>query len=157
DDRVTHRPGRMARRSAGRVSWSVGLPLVGVIMRDRSTTPPLDPRLPLVIDTSSLPRAPGSMRHLEKVVAAPAQLVAGLVEVPEGGDLRLDLRLESVSEGVLVSGTVSAKASGECARCLRPIHLDLSVGIQELFAYPDSVTDATTEQDEVGRLQGDLL
>ena len=31
------------------------------------------------------------------------------------------------------------------------------MAIQELFASPDSITDATTEEDEVGRLQGDLI
>ncbi len=30
-----------------------------------------------------------------------------------------------------------------------------SVDFRELFAYPDSTTDATTEQDEVHRLDGD--
>lgn len=126
-------------------------------MRERSTTQQLDPRLPLVIDTSTLPRAPGAMRPLERVVGAPAELTAGLIGVAAGAELRLDLRLESVSEGVLVSGSVSAEAAGECARCLRPIRVDLAVSIQELFAYPDSTTDATAEPDEVGRLQGDLL
>jgi uncharacterized protein len=125
-------------------------------MHDHSTTR-LDPRAPLVLDTRQLPRAPGSMRTVERVVAAPGDLGLAMIGVPEGADLRLDLRLESVSEGVLVSGTVSGPAEGECARCLRPISTELEVTIQELFAYPDSTTDATTEQDEVGRLQGDLI
>ena len=65
--------------------------------------------------------------------------------------------MESVSEGVYVSGTVTAAVSGECGRCLRPIDDTLGVRFQELFAYEDSVTDQTTEEDEVGRLQGDLI
>lgn len=125
-------------------------------MRDHSTTH-LDPRSPLVLDTGQLPRAPGSLRTVQRVVAAPKDLGLALIGVPEGAELSLDLRLESVSEGVLVSGTVSAPAEGECARCLRPISTELVVTFQELFAYPDSTTEATTEQDEVGRLQGDLI
>jgi uncharacterized protein len=97
------------------------------------------------------------MRTVQRVVAAPKDLGLALIRVPEGADLRLDLRLESVSEGVLVSGTVTGPVEGECARCLRPIGQELAVTIQELFAYPDSTTDATTEPDEVGRLQGDLI
>jgi uncharacterized protein len=97
------------------------------------------------------------MRAVERVVAAPPDIGWGLVRVPEGSDLQLELRMESVTEGVLVSGTVSATAVGECGRCLRPISLALRVPIQELFAYPDSTTEATTEDDEVGRLRGDLM
>jgi uncharacterized protein len=97
------------------------------------------------------------MRTVDRVVAAAGDLGLAMIGVPEGAELHLDLRLESVSEGVLVSGTVTAPIQGECARCLRPISTELEVTIQELFAYPDSTTDATTEQDEVGRMRGDLI
>jgi uncharacterized protein len=117
----------------------------------------LDPRAPLVLDTRDLPRSPGAMRVVQRVVHAPSDLGLGLVGVPVGADLTLDLRLESVTEGVLVSGTVSAPVEGECGRCLRPITDTVTVTIQELYAYEHSATEETTEEDEVGRLQGDLL
>jgi DUF177 domain-containing protein len=117
----------------------------------------LDPRSPLVLDTRDLPRRPGSMREVRRTVPAPKNLGLELVGVPEGAELRLDLRLESVSEGVLVSGTVEGPVTGECGRCLRPISDTLDVTIQELYAYERSATDETTEEDEVGRLQGDLI
>ncbi len=117
----------------------------------------LDPRSPLVLDTRELPRRPGSMREVRRTVPAPKDLGLELVGVPEGAELRLDLRLESVSEGVLVSGTVTGPVTGECGRCLRAIGDTLDVAIQELYAYEHSATDETTEEDEVGRLQGDLI
>jgi uncharacterized protein len=117
----------------------------------------LDPRSPLVLDTSKLPRRPGVLRTVKRVVPAPADLGLELIGVPEGADLGLDLRLESVSEGVLVSGTVTGPVQGECGRCLRQIDDSLTVEIQELYAYENSTTDETTEEDEVGRLQGDLI
>jgi uncharacterized protein len=97
------------------------------------------------------------MRALQRTVHAPADLGLELIGVPEGADLTLDLRLESVSEGVLVSGTVSGPVEGECGRCLRPITDSVTVSVQELYAYEHSATEETTEEDEVGRLQGDLL
>ncbi|AEB43406.1 hypothetical protein VAB18032_11460 [Micromonospora maris AB-18-032] len=97
------------------------------------------------------------MRTVERVVQAPSDLGVELIGVPEGADLDLDLRMESVSEGVLVSGTVSGPIRGECGRCLREIDDSVTVTIQELYAYENSTTDATTEEDEVGRLQGDLI
>jgi uncharacterized protein len=117
----------------------------------------LDPRSPLVLDTRELPRRPGAMRTVRRVVPAPADLGLELIRVPEGADLTLDLRMESVSEGVLVSGTASAPVAGECGRCLRPISDSVAVTIQELYAYQHSTTDETADEDEVGRLQGDLI
>src|SRR5436309_1375338 len=117
----------------------------------------LNPRSPLVVDTRDLPRRPGTMRAVQRGVPAPAGLGLELVGVAAGAELRLDLRLESVSEGVLVSGTVSGPVEGECGRCLRPIRDTVEVAIQELYAYEHSTTDETTDDDEVGRLQGDLI
>ena len=117
----------------------------------------LDHRSPLVLDTRELPRRPGAMHALRRVVAAPRDLGVELIAVPVGADLDLDLRLESVSEGVLVSGSVTAPVEGDCGRCLRPIRKSITVGIQELYAYENSTTDETTDEDEVGRMQGDLL
>jgi len=39
---------------------------------------------------------------------APAELGIEILGVPEGSPIQLDLRLESVMEGVLVSGTADA-------------------------------------------------
>ncbi|GIJ07136.1 DUF177 domain-containing protein [Micromonospora andamanensis] len=117
----------------------------------------LDPRSPLVLDTRELPRRPGVLRTVARVVPAPSDLGVELIGVPEGADLDLDLRMESVSEGVLVSGTVSGPIRGECGRCLREINDSVTVTIQELYAYENSTTDVTTEEDEVGRMQGDLI
>lgn len=97
------------------------------------------------------------MRTLHRVVPAPAELGLQLIGVPEGADLTLDLRLESVTEGVLVSGTVTGPVAGECGRCLTDIGESLAVTIQELYAYEDSATDETTDEDEVGRLQDDMI
>jgi uncharacterized protein len=121
------------------------------------STKHLDPRAPLVLDTRDLPRGAGAMRTLHRVVPAPVELGLQLIGVPEGADLTLDLRLESVTEGVLVSGTVTGPVEGECGRCLTEIGETLTVNIQELFAYEDSATDETTEEDEVGRLQDDMI
>ena len=117
----------------------------------------LDPRLPLVLAVRELGRRPGSMRAVRRAVPAPAGLGVELVRVPEGGPVELDLRMEAVVEGVLVSGTVTAPDSGECGRCLEPFTGTISVDVQELFAYPDSTTDDTSDADEVRRLVGDLL
>jgi uncharacterized protein len=109
-------------------------------------------RSPLVINISRLGRRPGSMMPFSETVPSPSRIGLDLIAIEEGAPLELDLRLESVSEGVLVTGTVSAPTAGECARCLTPITGDVEIYLTELFAYPDSATDETTESDEYGRV-----
>lgn len=116
-----------------------------------------DPRDPFVLDTRTLGRQPGSMRTVQRRIPAPAGLRLDLIGVPEGAPLDLDLRLEAATEGVLVTGTVSATISGECGRCLGPVSDEFAVEICELFAYPGSVTDETTDKDEVDRIVDDLI
>src|SRR3982750_4599585 len=116
----------------------------------------LDPRQPLVVDTTRLPRQPGATRALKRVIPAPADLGLELISVPEGAGVELDLVLTSVSEGVYVSGNVRGSLTGECGRCLDEIHQAFDVSIGELFAYADSTTEETTDDDEVGRMHGDL-
>lgn len=83
--------------------------------------------------------------------------VEGVIVVPAGAEVDIDVLLESVVEGVLVSGTATAPVMGECSRCLDPISAEVEVSLTELFAYPDSTTEATTDADEVGRIMHDLV
>ena len=116
-----------------------------------------DPRNPFVFDVREVGRRAGASREYRRRVPAPAGLGLDLGGVPEGAPLALDLRLESGTEGVLVTGTVTAPLAGECGRCLDPISDELGVDVCELFAWPISSTDETTEQDEVHRIDGDYL
>lgn len=90
------------------------------------------------------------MRQIERVVQAPADLGIDMIGVPQGSDLTLDLRLESVVEGVLVTGTAEAELTGQCARCLNPIKGEQSFDIQELYYWPgkDADEDASFVEDD---------
>jgi len=109
-------------------------------------------RSPLVINISRLGRRPGSMLTFSETVPSPLRIGLDLIGIDEGAPLELDLRIESVSEGVLITGTVFAPTSGECVRCLTPITGEVEIDLTELFAYPNSATDETTESDEIGRV-----
>jgi uncharacterized protein len=95
------------------------------------------PHGPLVFDIRGL--SPGVTRSEQRTVPAPAELGVQLVRIPEGSDTELDVRLEGVSEGVLVTASVLAPTAGQCARCLDEFSGVAKVAFQELFAYhPDS-------------------
>lgn len=105
------------------------------------------------MDTRDLGRRPGSIRRLTRSVPAPPNLGVDVVGVPLGSDLELELRLESVVEGVLASGDAKVRLEGECVRCLDAIAAEETVSFQELFLYPDQDVDDT----EAPRLEGDYL
>ena len=89
-------------------------------------------------------------------VPAPADLGIEVLRVPEGSPVELDLRLEAVMEGVLVTGEASADLVGECARCLDEISDESVVDLQELFVYEDQRLPSE-EDDDVSTLVGDLF
>lgn len=111
-----------------------------------------------MLDTRELGRRPGSQRLVSLSVPAPADLGIEVLRVPAGSPVELDLRLEAVMEGVLVTGTAKAGLEGECVRCLAPVTDEVAVSFQELFMYDDrDQRHGGDPDDDVRRLEGDLL
>lgn len=119
-----------------------------------------EPRGPLAVDARALVRRPGAMVHEERVLPAPDGFGTDVIAVAAGGPLHVDLRLESVLEGVLASGTVRARAAGSCVRCLDDIELDVDADFQDLFAYPDRAAhhhDVGADDDDVQVVRDDAV
>ena len=97
------------------------------------------------------------MRTLNEQVPAPADVGNALIGIRRGSEIDLDLRLESVHEGILVSGTATVEIAGECGRCLEPIEYTTEADIQELFYYEES--EEFEDDDEVDQywVVGDLI
>jgi uncharacterized protein len=125
--------------------------------RQHSTTSQRHLSSPMRIDIARLGRRPGAMVTLRKTVPTPSRIGLDMIAIEAGAPLELDLQVQSVSEGVLVTGTVDAPTVGECSRCLTPVKGHVQVRLTELFAYPDSTTEATTEEDEVGHIVDDII
>lgn len=107
-------------------------------------------------DMRALGKRPGEFRDEQRTAAAPDGLGSGLVLVPAGGDVALELRFEAVSEGVLVTGSAVAPITGECARCLEPLTSSIEVSFQELYRYlPDAGEDEDDGEERF--LDGDHL
>jgi uncharacterized protein len=100
-----------------------------------------------VIDVHELGRRPGTMRTVRREVGAPADLGTDIIGIPEGSMLELNLRLEAVMEGVLVSGTIRGRAAGECVRCLDDVGEDVEAGLQELYVYPGRAPAGEDDED----------
>ena len=113
---------------------------------------------PLTIGVRDLEHRLGTMRRLEEVVPAPENFGNALIGAPEGSDIDLDLRLESVHDGILVSGTAAVAIHGECSRCLDPIDYDLDVDVQELYVFdPAADGGEDSEDDQMYEVQDETI
>lgn len=110
----------------------------------------LNPHAPLVLDVRELGRRAGAMKTKSFTVALAEELGIGVLSVAKESEVEFDLRLESVMEGVLVSGTALVTVTGECSRCLEPLSYDLEVDLQELFEYPETDSRGREMDDEFG-------
>jgi uncharacterized protein len=87
-----------------------------------------------------------------KTVRAPEDLQIELIGVPAGDPVELDLRFESVVEGIFVSGSVRATARGQDARTLEDLDLPIDVRIDELFVYEADPQDEESQLVQAGLL-----
>ncbi|HEX9890753.1 MAG TPA: YceD family protein [Actinomycetota bacterium] len=83
------------------------------------------------VDVRDLVDRPGTSRQLNKAEEIEG-LATELAEVRER--VRLDLLLESVVEGILVSGPLTGSVAYRCARCLTDAFQPFTVSVTELYA-----------------------
>ena len=86
-------------------------------------------------NTHELPRRAGEMKEYQLDLEILEPVGVPLVAVPAGDVIELDIRLESVAEGILLSADLYAIAKGECIRCLDPVEITVERKIQELYRY----------------------
>jgi len=123
------------------------------------------------LNTYELPRRSGEMKEYELDIVVKEKFGVELISVPSGEVIEVDARLESVTEGVLLSADVYAVAQGECIRCLDPVEIVIERKIQELYNYEptnergkkkrkSSTEDLTSEDLDVAdefMMEGDIL
>jgi uncharacterized protein len=123
------------------------------------------------LNTYELPRRAGEMKEYELDIVVKEKFGVDLISVPAGEVIEVDARLESVTEGVLLSADVYAVAQGECIRCLDPVEIVIERKIQELYNYEptnergkkkrkSSAEDLTSEDLDVAdefMMEGDIL
>jgi uncharacterized protein len=86
-------------------------------------------------NTHELPRRAGEMKEYQLDLEILEPVGVALVAVPAGDVIEVDMRLESVTEGILLSAEIYAIAKGECIRCLDPVEIEVERRIQELYRY----------------------
>lgn len=79
-----------------------------------------------------------------------------VISIPDYEAIDLELRLEAVADGILISGTVAAEAIGECTRCLDPVEISIDEKFQELFLYEVDYRQKSQKKKSI-RKEEDLL
>jgi len=104
------------------------------------------------LNTHELPRRAGEMKEYKLDIVVKEKFGVELIAVPAGDLIEVDARLESVTEGILLSAEVYAVAKGECIRCLDPVEIVIDRKIQELYNY-----EPTNERGKRKRKQEETL
>lgn len=95
-----------------------------------------------LVNVADLIDRPGASRRVDLAMPPAADLVLDLAEVD--GDIRYAGVIESVVDGLLLRGTVSAHLNLPCARCLSELREPVGVDVVELFSDP-ALTDNDDE------------
>src|SRR4051794_37056812 len=90
------------------------------------------PNRELRVNVVDLLRRPAS-RHRLHVQALAHDVEVGDARIPTGAPIDVDVELESLGDGITVTGHVRASWEGECRRCLGVARGDLDVEVRELF------------------------
>ncbi|MEI9907244.1 MAG: YceD family protein [Actinomycetota bacterium] len=109
-----------------------------------------------LFNAHDLPRRAGEMREYSFDIALPERVGIDVIAVEADEDVHCEMKLESVTEGVLVSAQISAIADGECMRCLEPVELDIHRSIQELYRYAPEKAHTKDQRKKAQEFEDDL-
>ncbi len=87
----------------------------------------------LKVGVLDLRRRPGDRRPVERVLHLDGLAITS-ARVPVDGDIRADLELEAISDGIVATGTLTVPWIGECRRCLTDVRGETESDIREVFA-----------------------
>lgn len=122
---------------------------------------------PFRVNLHELPRRAGEKREYQLDFPAPELIGTPLLAIPNGEPIGIKFRAESVSDGVLITGRITSRATGECGRCLDVIDQIVDQDFQELFTYESRLPagrkagqredgDEEGLEDELFALDGDI-
>jgi uncharacterized protein len=104
-----------------------------------------------LFNTHDLPHRAGEMREYELDLKITEAVGVDLLSVKPGETIELDLRIQSVDEGVLATARVVADATGECTRCLKPITWPIDENFTELYYYETASSKTSSKRGAKGK------
>ena len=112
----------------------------------------------IIVSVTDIRRRPGSRMPVERTLVADG---LGLTDVaiPDGAPITFTGELESIHEGVVLTGSAEVPWTGECRRCLKHLEGRAAIDIREV--YETKPTDGETwpldhDQVDLGPLLHDI-
>lgn len=96
------------------------------------------------------------MRELELDVTVPERIGEGMLYFDKGAVLEIDLRLESLVDGVLATAEVSGTLTGQCSRCLQDLAEPWSGTVTELYSFDEDESIEYLVKDDQLDLEGPI-
>ncbi len=103
----------------------------------------------VVLGVSELRRRPGNRQEVRRTVAL-GELAISTSSVPDQGTVHADLVLESLRDGVTVTGWLDVPWVGACRRCLEPTAGVARIEVTEVFKdHPDDDETRQADRDSI--------
>ncbi len=112
----------------------------------------------LVVPVTEVRRHLGSRLAIRRSLVA-AGLTVGDAAVVDGAEVVLGGELESIPEGVVLTGVVSVPWTGSCRRCLRAVAATASLDVREIYEIHPTDGETwplTNDQVDLGPLLHDI-
>lgn len=93
---------------------------------------------PWAIPVAEVSARPGQSKEIDVDMPAPSGIGDDVIGIPESTDVTIEGRFDTIVDGLVFTGTLRTEATGECARCLKPLSPELDVPVNAFFPFaPD--------------------
>ncbi|KAA8819066.1 YceD family protein [Bifidobacterium vespertilionis] len=96
---------------------------------------------PWAVSVAQIAGRPGESKEIDAVFPAPSGIGDDVVGVDEGADVTVTGSFDSIVDGIIFTGRVSAPAHAECTRCLKPIEHPWTADVTAFFPLEDTRRD----------------
>lgn len=101
------------------------------------------------IPVAQIGSRPGQTKEIHQVFPAPQGIGDRIVGIQAGSDVMVDGRFDSIVDGLIFTGTLTAPVIMSCARCDKDISDDMTQQVTAFFPYEDTRSQPANEDVEI--------
>lgn len=90
---------------------------------------------PWSISVAQIASRAGQSKHVDMDCPAPSGIGDNIIGVSEGSTVHVDGSMDSIADGLVLTGQITAPVHAECIRCLKPINKDWHVDVVAFFPF----------------------